>query len=206
MTEIQPIIIVASYGTGSSALTGFLDYCGAHTCPPHQGSRDKRTPTTFEPLAYADALRKLFYEPTLTQQGTVEEFETFFRVFWQEELQRALDNGCNHIVLKHPLQILILDYLQNYINPKYLFLTRPMQEIERSRLRRRWHPIYGASGAVKLQKIASEFMIKNSCPYLSVPYRSLLTDRAFRQTILDYCGLKPTVDMLKCAERWLGHK
>ncbi len=69
MEKFNSIIIVATWSSGSTALAGFLHQCGAYTCPPHQKTNDERTPIAFEPLLYADALKKLFDEFTLKKKG-----------------------------------------------------------------------------------------------------------------------------------------
>lgn len=203
MNEIQPIIIIATWSSGSTALAGYLDRCGAHTCPPHQATTDPKTPNAFEPYAYANALRRLFNEANLAEKGEFEDFERFFEIFWKEECDKARERGLHHIVLKHPLQTFILSYLHQRLQPKYLFLTRPTAEIERTRMRRQWASVYGAYGAKNIYSHAMSFLIENSCKYLPVPYNLIIDDKLFRSEVLHFCGLTPDEHMLKSGEKWL---
>ena len=45
---VKTIVILSSFSSGSTALAGFLERCGAHTCPPHMITSDKRTPLSYE--------------------------------------------------------------------------------------------------------------------------------------------------------------
>ena len=203
MKNVEPIIIIATWSSGSTALTGFLHHCGAYTCPPHQHTNDERTPHAFEPLPYAKALRHLINEFTLKQQGDFHQFHSFFKNYIDSELQKSKELGFETIALKHPLQTFILPYLKRHLNPKFVFVTRPIDQIEATRVRRRWHPIYGALGAKQIYSVATDFLINNSCPYLSVPYTSLLNDIQMRQALLDFCNLEPNSQMLSDAENFL---
>ena len=196
--------MIASWSSGSSALTGFLHHCGAYACPPHQQTNDIRTPSSFEPFHYARELRKLFDEFSFRKKGNMEEFKNFFDKFWKEETQKAFKAGFTSIVLKHPLQVLIMPYLNNRLQPLFVFCTRPFNEIESSRKRRKWHPVYGEYGAKKLNSIAVEYLIANSCPYFSISYYSLVHDNSVRNKLLHFCGLEPNIHMLNNAESFLN--
>ena len=203
MEKFNSIIIVATWSSGSTALAGFLHQCGAYSCPPHQKTNDQRTPIAFEPLLYADALKKLFDEFTLKKRGDWEVFRNFFEEFYSKEVAKAQELGFEAILLKHPLQTFILPYLNGFLKPKYVFVTRPIKEIEATRVRRKWHPVYGAQGAKKIYSTATNFLISNSCPYLSVPYNALIDNVTVRKTLLDFCNLSPTDEMLNNAAEFL---
>ena len=57
---MKTVIIIASWSSGSSAVAGYIDKCGAYSCPPHLNTIDERTPNSYEPLAYKKELSKLF--------------------------------------------------------------------------------------------------------------------------------------------------
>lgn len=200
---MKTIIVVAPWSSGSTAVTGFLDCCGVFTCPPHEKTNDERTPNSFEPSRYADALRSLIDELNLERKGDAENFETFFESFFHSEVQKAEKLGLEAIALKHPLQTFVLPYLNSFLRPKYVLVTRPVEEIEATRERRRWPPIYGAQGAQRIYSTATKFLIENSCSYLSIPYNALIHDATVRKTLLDFCGLSPTDEMLRNADDFL---
>lgn len=203
MADVQPLVIIAAWGSGSSAAAGFLHHCGAYTCPPHQRTNDERTPSAFEPYAYAKALRQLFDETTLKKTGDTTEFTRFFEAFWEAEVAKAMAQGFGAIALKHPLQALVLPYLQRRLKPKYLFVTRPLDDIEKTRIRRKWHATCGAAGAKHISAVATNFLVENSCPFLTVPYKALMQSADFRSDLLAFCGLAPDGDRLQKAEHFL---
>ena len=55
--KVQLYCLLSAWGTGSSAMAGYLDHCGLYTCPPHwEQTGDERTPNTFESLGFKDLL------------------------------------------------------------------------------------------------------------------------------------------------------
>ncbi len=41
---MKSILILSSWGTGSTAVTGYLDKLGAYSCAPHFHTNDEKTP------------------------------------------------------------------------------------------------------------------------------------------------------------------
>ena len=105
---------------GSTAVAGYLDGCGAYTCPPHVKTNDEHTPNAYELLAYCNELVK------------------FFDAWWVDECAKAEELGCGYIVLKQPLQTFVLPFLNKKLNPSHIFVPRPLDEIEKTRNRRKW--------------------------------------------------------------------
>jgi hypothetical protein len=200
---INAIIVLGTWSSGSTAVTGYLERCGGYTCPPHQHTNDERTPIAYEPLAYAEALRTLFDEFSLKKVGKTENFIDFFEDFWAIECVAAKRKGLDNIVLKHPLQTFILPYLKNRLNPSFVFVTRPFEKIERSRARRDWHPVYGSLGAKAVYSTAFNFLIENSCPFITVPYEKFLTDKFLREKMLSFLNISPSDKMKENAAKFV---
>jgi len=196
---MRPIIVIAPWSSGSTAVAGFLHHCGAYTCPPHQHTGDIWTPNSYEPLRYGEALRELFDEFTLEKKGNIKDFEHFFENFYSEQVGIAQSLGFQFIALKHPLQTFILHYLNTFLRPKYVLVTRPLKKIEATRQRRNWHPVYGEKGAEQIYKTATSFLLDNSCSYLAIPYNALLNDDCSRHQLLGFCDLSPSNEMLQQA-------
>ena len=201
--EIKPVLILAPWGSGSSAVTGFIDRCGAYSCPPHFATNDPRTPNAFESQAYRKAVMTLFDELTLQQIGDPKAFVAFFDIWWDRECAKARTAGQTHIVLKYALQTLVLPYLHKRLDPAIICVTRPLNEIERTRKRRNWHMTYGARGAKALYDTATDYLVAQAVPYLSVPFSGFRTDATIRRKLLQYIDLEPTADVLRAAEAGL---
>ena len=200
---MQAVVIVSSSSSGSTAVAGYLERCGAHTCPPHATTNDPRTPISHEPAAYRDALVELIDEDTFKQVGDPEDFVAFFERWWRSESEKAVRKGASHVVLKHALQTFVLPYLKQRLNPKFILVTRPLGEIEATRKRRRWKHVHGRAGAATIHKAASDFFVENACPYIAVPFSTFRSDPAFRGKVLDFIDLVPSSAQLEDANLFL---
>ena len=60
--NIKILLLISSWGTGSTAVTGYLDKLGAYSCAPHFYTNDDKTPNSFEPLELRDLLNEYVNE------------------------------------------------------------------------------------------------------------------------------------------------
>src|SRR5450631_2245828 len=145
--EIKTILAPSSYSSGSTAITGFLEQCGAYACPPLTATNDPLTPSAKEPLEYRNILVSCVDEFSLRKQKPNSVFLEFFVKWHPIQLLKAAEAGSKAIVLKHPLQAFFLDEIFSICDPRLVLVHRPFDRIEATRLRRKWHPIYGKAGA-----------------------------------------------------------
>ena len=200
---MKTIVIIASWSSGSTAVAGYIDKCGAYSCPPHLNTVDERTPNSYEPLAYRNELLNLFDEFTFKEKGGAENFVNFFEAWYTAESAKAKKLGLNHIVLKQPLQTFILPYLHQKLSPSFIFVTRPFEEIERTRNRRNWHPVHGSKGAKTIYSTSFNFLNNNSCPFISIPFNMFRNDNKLRSKMLDFIELSPSKKQIQSAESFL---
>lgn len=203
MPRVKVTLILASWSTGSTSIAGFLDKCGAYTCPPHQRTNDERTPIAYEPKAYRDALAACIDEFKLTQKGKSEDFVAWFEGWLGQQKILADKAGCSGIVLKHPLQTFLLPALDRLAECEYVLVTRPYEKIENTRLRRKWHPVYGKAGARRIYQLSYNFLQNRSKPYIAIPYERFRTDAGMRGRLLEYLDMRPDAEQLAEAEAWL---
>lgn len=200
---MKNVIVVATWSSGSTAMTGYLDRCGGYTCPPHVRTSDERTPIAYEPKVYRDSLAELFDEFTLKRKGDPAVFYSAFDRWYAQEVKKAKAEGCSHIVLKHPLQTFVLPYLDRKLSPYYVFVTRSLEDIEKTRMRRRIHSVYGRQGAKVIYLNAFNFLVNEAKPFIAVPFSRFRSDKDFRAKILDFVELAPGEDQLNAAEDFL---
>ena len=200
---LPPILILAPYSSGSTAVTGYLARAGAYACPPFQMTNDPRTKNSHEPKALRDAICGIVQETTLQYTRSPENFAMFFRSWLplEEEKAKALGHTC--LVMKHPLSCFVLNQIIDVCQPRIVIVGRPLDEIEKTRERRGWHPVYGRAGAVKIyDKIFTHVLSQNLSSYL-VGYRDFQNRAEIRQDLLKFCNLAPSTTELKQAEGWL---
>ena len=192
------VCILAPWSSGSSALAGFLHHCGAHTCPPHLLSNDKRTPNTFESLAYRNKLHE-FIKINFPNRETCEFtpsadcsiFEIFFSEWIQNQSEIATNLNKTHIVLKHALQTFALNSLTKFIEPKFIVLERSIEEIERTRVRRNWSAEHG------------NYLNTTKTPHFKISFDAFRKEKKTRDTLLEFCKMFPSIDQLENANKFL---
>ena len=77
--EVRVVVLLSAWSSGSTSIAGYLDRCGAYTCPPHQETNDPRTPNSFESLEFRNAMTRFTDEMSLRVTGTREDFVDWFR-------------------------------------------------------------------------------------------------------------------------------
>jgi hypothetical protein len=202
-SEVQVVVLLCSWSSGSTSVAGYLDKCGAYTCPPHQKTNDERTPVAFEPLAYRNALAKFTNEFTLKNVGDRADFIAWFSEWLPKQRQKAAEAGCKVIALKHPLSVYLMAEIYAISDCKFAFVTRAFQSIENTRKRRKWAVVYGIQGARILYNTAWRTLQNMGLPYVSVPYEQFRESAEIRQLLLDYCGLEPNEEQRAAADAWL---
>jgi len=127
---------------------------------------------------------------------------------WLEQsLQQA---GCVNrvVVLKHPSLSIIITELVSLLEPKFIIVRHNFADIERTRVRRRWHPIYGYLWARMIyDRIYSELISNNSLEFLDLYYADLLSrpDQEISR-IAGFAGLDINQDRIRDARTFLRCK
>ena len=75
---METVIVLGSWSSGSTALTGYIQRLGAYTCPPHCTTFDERTPDSFESIDFRNALASCIDELTLSKIKCASEFRKLF--------------------------------------------------------------------------------------------------------------------------------
>lgn len=185
-------MVLSSWSSGSSAVTGFLGAAGAYLCPPYVVAKDDLTPNTYESADFRGMLLATMGELSLEYRVDPAVFQSAFGRWYLEQIPKAEAAGATRIALKHPMSILMMDQIRTVCNPQFLVVTRPFAAIERTRLRRDWHAVYGEQGAQELYNRIYSYLHAHDLPYASIPYARFLDSPAERLRILDYLELDVT--------------
>lgn len=201
--EFQVVVLLSAWSSGSTSIAGYLDRCGAFTCPPHQQTNDPRTPNSFESLDFRNAMTRFTDELTLRVTGRREDFTEWFARWLPRQKQLAAQAGHRVIALKHPLAVNLVSQIHAVSDCRFVLITRSMQSIEATRMRRGWAPVYGELGAKAIYSTAWAALFNAGLSNLSIPYEAFMRDPELRRLLLDYCGLRPEAAQLASAESWL---
>ncbi len=201
------IVILASWSSGSTAMTGFFDRCGGHSCPPHFQTNDQRTPTAYENKDYLSALHKFIdtdsKKTLFAKKGDIREFLNFFDPWFASQVTISKNIGKEFIILKHPLQIFVLDQIEPNFEPKYIVLTRSLEKIEQTRIRRKWPEVFGKKGASILYNEINTYFEKKEKPFFPIEHESFLKKAELRKELLEFCELEVPTEKLREGEDWL---
>ena len=202
--DVKLILVLASWSSGSTSVAGYLDKCGAYSCPPHVHTVDERTPNAYEPEEYKQVLGLCIDENTLEATPRAGAFEPFFVNWIAKQKQKAAEAGHRFIVLKHPLQSFVLPTITR-IEPdsRMVVVSRPFARIEATRARRNWPIPYGEAGARQVYGMTYTWLHENNHGYLVVPYERLRNEPALRDEMLLYLGLTPSPQQRAAADAFI---
>lgn len=202
--DVKIILVLASWSSGSTSVAGYLDKCGAYSCPPHVHTVDERTPNAYEPAEYKQVLGLCIDENTLEPTPRFNAFEPFFANWIARQRQKAAEGGHRFIVLKHALQSFMLPVIMK-IEPdsRIVVVSRPFAKIESTRARRNWALSYGEAGARKVYGATYTWLHENDHGYLVVPYERLRSEQHLRDEMLTYLGISPTPQQRAEADAFL---
>ena len=201
---MKVVFIAGAFGSGTSALAGALDKMGLDSLAPHFLTNDPRTPNSFESLAFKSLV--LAYADEATMRVKPDQERQFVQGL--RALVSKADGGkANAVVLKFPLASICLPQIIEAVDPRIVLVHRPFEEIEASRLRRKWPPHLGAAGAktIYLKFFADTILQKKS--YLALSYRDLQRDgRRQLQRLVEYCGLEVSRQQIDAGARFFRGK
>lgn len=144
--NIDFVMVMGGWGSGTTAVTGVLERLGLHTCPPYFITNDDRTRCSYEPLYLRQILLTHIDELTVSfktdSNALVEEMRRWINYTISTEKLSDVT-----MVMKHPLTAMAIPEIDRLLSPRYVLVNRPYEDIERSRLRRGWPAIFGEQGA-----------------------------------------------------------
>ena len=209
---LQTILIFSAYSCGSSALAGFFERCGAHSCPPHAWSNDERTKISFENIHLKRILETIFplkkeegkEENFFEQKKDAQELIDFFPGWIQTHMQIAAGIGKKALVIKHPLTMFVIKEIEPFLtNPRYIVLKRPLEEIENSRLRRKWTPVYGKEGAAVIYEKIANATEQLKLSTFEITYDDFRKNENARLDMINYCKLEMDDKKMQAARNWI---
>ena len=195
------ICILAPWSSGSSALAGFTSLRSPYL-PPHLFSNDERTLNTFESLAYRNQLHQLIKIQfpdkdkcsfTSTKRDA---FEDFFSEWIQSQSEIATNLNKTHIVLKHALQTFALTSLTKFIQPKFIVLERPVEEIEKTRKEETGHQSMVNSEQCQFIPRPAIILTKLKLLILHYPLMNSVKRKKREKLFKKFCEMSPHIDQL----------
>lgn len=172
--SVNYIFVVGPFSSGTTAVTGMLMHLGAAYLEPLSTTNDPRTPSSLESVAFQEMTRQLVHESSLSLKvSSVQIIEKLEQFKSHIELHAAssADLLSQTIVLKRATTALFLEQIESIFRPRFVFVFRNLDDIEKTKQRRGWLDCHGRWGAEIIQaKMKSWLQIAGNDNILSLDY------------------------------------
>jgi hypothetical protein len=197
------LLICGPWGSGSSALTGFLAHAGFFCPEPYHMVPDPLTPKSFETDAFRLALAPFVSEPKLVLIGEhskiIESLLNFKNDFLMKKSNHLL-SGREFFMLKHPTSSFFLNELSQIFDISVLVVLRSFDDIELTRKRRKWPIIFGAKGAKVIYEKIFTYLIQSKTKFECIRYDEMLANpELILSKVSTFSGVSFTQDEIKSA-------
>lgn len=200
---MKTVIVLGTWSSGSTALTGYIERLGAYTCPPHIQTFDERTPNSHESVEFRNALASCRDEISLNELQPHDNFLNWFRPWLAEKKIEAQKNGRNVIALKHPLSAFFVPQLAQVEDLDFVVINRRFSAIEKTRVRRGWHEVYGAAGAGRVYSALMSGLIQAGRSYYTISFEDFLTNPEARARLRAHLPAPLDTANIESAEAWV---
>lgn len=193
-SEPELVLVCGPWSSGTSAVAGLLAKLGLEGGAPYFKTRDERTPNSFESLAFRELVQALAAEESVELTADASLAAERLREFKQGMEARK------PIFLKYPLSALLIPQICGAFRARLVYVLRPLEEIEATRLRRGWPAHLGAAGARRIYASMFEALVEQRFPTHVVRYAELLDDPlATAADIARFAGVKADPAALEAA-------
>ncbi len=107
------------------------------------------------------------------------------------------------MLIKHALLALLVPQIDKVCSPQFVLVTRPLDQIDRTRLRRKWHATCGQAGALVIYSAAFSNLTDMERGYHTVAFGEFLRSAATRLALASSLGLDPQASQVEAADSWL---
>lgn len=197
--SVRFIYVGGPFGSGTTATAGALASAGVDSMPPHHRIKDRRTPNTYESIAFRKIIfryvneRRFLYDAR-REAELVEELSDLKEQIVSAHAKRVQEGGDGlraSVLFKMPTSALCVVPIIEVFNPCFVLVTRSFREIEATRIRRGWPPVYGVLGARKIYSTLLQTLLMRSRSFIAVGYHQLCANPADELIrVLDYAGLE----------------
>lgn len=195
--EIRPslVLVCGPWGSGTSAVTGALAFAGLQAPGPFFAVNDPKTPHTGEMAEFRNVLRNLASEDTLTVGVSDSVALKSLKEFRDKNLLPKVQSSPDSppLLLKHGLAAFFIGQLNKLFDLKLVVVVRPLDDIESTRQRRRWHSSFGRAGAQTIYRALFAEIVNGDSSFHTVGYKQLLKNPELEiDRLLAFCGHQAT--------------
>jgi hypothetical protein len=203
--DTQIILVLGAPGGGTSATAGVLAELGVPVPGPYERNDDPRTPCSYESSTFTHIIQHAVNEHTLEYTDgypgrLVQELHDLKNEVTRSRLVRWKRDERRRVAFKRPMAAFCLRELIEIFEPTVIVVRRPLEDVERTRLRRAWPVPHGPERAPAILKRALDTLAAYNWPFLNLSFPELLSDteRAIGR-IIDFAHLEDLTPNLPSA-------
>ena len=184
----RPVLILSSWGAGAGVVNAFLGECGAYLCPPFSPATNPKQITS-ESLHFRGIVAATIDEDTFEFKADANIFRQGFKRWYAQELAKLDEVGKTRISLMYPLSAFLLHEIFQVVNPLVVVITRPYQDIEKTRIQMGNPELRGKAGATRIYNQIFSYLVDNNRTFLTLSFSEFMKSEEARLKLLDYCDL-----------------
>ena len=209
--KLNLVLVCGAWGGGTTAVAGMLSMLGMPSIPPYFPTNDDRTKNSFESIAFRNVVDQLASMEKLSVTANVEtrlrKIQAFSDYLAQQDALKDTEGKTKPFFLKYPLSAMLIGEICSVFNTKLIYVIRPLEAIERSRIRRAWFEQLGQKGAKVLYSSMFSAFIGSNVPTLILRYNEILkAPEACANDLVAFTKLNSTDNQIERAAQFLNRK
>jgi hypothetical protein len=203
------LLICGPWGSGTSGVAGLLARLGVEGFGPFFMCNDRTRPNTYELLPFRNAVRPFLIEQTLSlvpnSEQKINSILRSFRNRIENQEFGAYDTTSGlPVFLKYPLSALIIPQICNVFETKLIYVLRPLEDIEQTRLRRRWNPELGRKGAEVIYTAMFRALVETEDSTMILRYTELIRSPIkIARELVSFAELRATTAHIQAASAFI---
>jgi hypothetical protein len=195
--KMKLVLICGPWGSGTTAVAGMMAKLGARGFGPYVYPGDPQTPNSFEFVAFRESILRLASEDSVglipgALKTARTELRRLHRRIEDQKFGSHDPNGSIPIFFKYPLSALLIPKICNVFDTRLIYVIRSLEDIERTRVRRKWSPHFGSDGAKIIYRAMNDFEQMHSHPIFTLRYVDLISEPArYALELARFSGLEP---------------
>lgn len=204
------IFVVGPFSSGTTAVTGVLLNLGGQTLGPLSKTNDPRTESSLESVAFQAICDELVSPEHLRfyDQKRARVLPLLLGLKHQVTALKTQEaaGSTKPIIFKRATTAFFLKEIEVVFNPRFVFVRRDLDHIEKTRIRRGWYESHGKRGAKIIFSQMNSF--SSSHPTIEINFQELRDNplETVKQLSIEL-GLSPSDEMIQNAASWItDHK
>ena len=187
----------------------FVERLGAIGFKPYFRTNDPRTSNSYEFLPFSELLNRFISLSPLSIRhdmlaGLEPELIRFRRRIEAQDFGSYDPTSGLPFFLKAASAAFIIPEICRVFDTKIISVVRPLEDIERTRLRRGWPALYGRVGAEVIYRQLSLVLGKGDYPHTTIEYNEFLSSPSrVADKLVQFGKLRPAADAIEKAIRFV---